>query len=299
MYPTTLFLPLLSRQHRYRTAIPTLQHPPAKPGLPPPTAMQAVISCQVTKCPDSEQEKKDAVNGLTKVLTEVTKKRFGSRVNVKFAYVKPGGGSILASIEQMRKESDKMFKRLKRLKRLEKKLAEVQKESNKLAEAQKEFDKKFETFKLTMQPLEAIAIAIRGRFFSKYKKQTGMTPGHHDAIKRGHIAAHHGDVITDTPLVTSGRVKDTDIYRSPSWISPEQAEPYFNSKIMVEMINKRATMRADFRPGSKPWDVGRQEAFEKVLSFWNNDGSEERRKFEDIDGDGLQEERKWLSIACA
>ncbi|RPA91037.1 hypothetical protein L873DRAFT_1820050, partial [Choiromyces venosus 120613-1] len=36
MHPTTLFLPLLSRQHRYPTAIPTLQHPPAKPGHSPP-----------------------------------------------------------------------------------------------------------------------------------------------------------------------------------------------------------------------------------------------------------------------
>ncbi|RPA89863.1 hypothetical protein L873DRAFT_1822098, partial [Choiromyces venosus 120613-1] len=168
---------------------------------------------------------------------EVTKKPFGSGANAKFAYVNPTGESILGSIERMRLE---------------------------LAEAQKETDKKFETFKLTMQPLEAIAIAMRRRFFSNYRKQTGMTYGHRAAIESGHIAAHHGDVITDTPLAVSRQIKDTDTYRSLYWISPEQAKPYFNSKIMVKMINKRATMQADFRPGSKPWDVGRQEAFEKV-----------------------------------
>ncbi|RPA94754.1 hypothetical protein L873DRAFT_1813779 [Choiromyces venosus 120613-1] len=37
MHPTTLFLPLLSRQHRYPTAIPTLQHPPAKCSHSPPS----------------------------------------------------------------------------------------------------------------------------------------------------------------------------------------------------------------------------------------------------------------------
>ncbi|RPA89854.1 hypothetical protein L873DRAFT_1822078 [Choiromyces venosus 120613-1] len=203
---------------------------------------------------------------------QVKKKSFGSEPNAKLACVNPAGDIILGGIEQLRSE---------------------------LAEAQKEFDKKFEAFKLTMQPLEAITIAIRRRFLSNYRKQAGTTPGHRAAIKGGNIAAHHGDVITDTPLVAGKDIEDTDIYRSLYWISPEQAEPYFNFKIMVKMINKQATMRADFRRGSKPWDVGRQDAFQKVLSFWDNAGSDERRQFEDIDGDGLPEERKWLSIACA
>ncbi|RPA93374.1 hypothetical protein L873DRAFT_67445 [Choiromyces venosus 120613-1] len=196
----------------------------------PPTAIQAVISCRVTECPDSEQEKKDAVDGLKKVLTEVTKESFGSVANPKSAYVNPDGATILHGIEEMiskhadaQTEMDKRFKESD--KRLKEELVKAQKESDeKLAVVQKEF----ETFKLTMQPLEAIAIAIRRRFFSNYRKQAGTTPGHVAAIKGGNIAAHHGDVITDTLLVAGKDIEDTDIYRSLYWISPEQAEPYFS-----------------------------------------------------------------------
>ncbi|RPA88323.1 hypothetical protein L873DRAFT_129047 [Choiromyces venosus 120613-1] len=161
---------------------------------------------------------------------EVTKESFGNVVNPKSAYVNPAGSTILHSIERMiskqagaQKETDKRFKESD--KRLKEEWAEAQKESDeKLAVVQKEF----ETFKLTMQPLEAITIAIRRRFFSNYRKQAGMTPDHRAAIKGGNIAAHHGDVITDTPLMASKDIEDSDIYRSLYWISPEQAKPYFS-----------------------------------------------------------------------
>ncbi|RPB00334.1 hypothetical protein L873DRAFT_1805509 [Choiromyces venosus 120613-1] len=55
-------------------------------------------------------------------------------------------------------------------------------------------------------------------------------------------------------------------------------------------------MLANPRRSSKRWDVGLQEVFEKVLSFFDNACSEEWRKFDDTGGE-LQEKRECLRIA--
>ncbi|RPA95634.1 hypothetical protein L873DRAFT_1792138 [Choiromyces venosus 120613-1] len=64
-------------------------------------------------------------------------------------------------------------------------------------------------------------------------------------------------------------------------MSPERAQRYLDSEIIIKMINKRATMLANTPKRSKPWDVKRQEAFENALSAFDNASNEERRMSED------------------
>ncbi|RPB04684.1 hypothetical protein L873DRAFT_1840413 [Choiromyces venosus 120613-1] len=79
------------------------------------------------------------------------------------------------------------------------------------------------------------------------------------------IAGNHGGLVNDTIFISRGDITDTTMYRHLYWISPQWAKPYLDSEIMVRMINKHAMMVGNPCRSSKLWDVGWQEALEKVL----------------------------------
>ncbi|RPA98996.1 hypothetical protein L873DRAFT_980755 [Choiromyces venosus 120613-1] len=232
---------------------------PAPPSQLPvdPTTTEAVIRCQVTKDRDLELERKCAVNGLWRVTMEVTKECFGTSPNTKFACVNPAEESFLGSVERMRseiaearkdsnkkfaemqKESDKRFEEMqkesdKRCKESDKRFNESEKMINECEKMFKESDKsckemwkELEKLKLTTRPLEPVAIAIRRRFFSLYRRSISQASlGGAATIPTGIIAGNHDDLVTDTTLITRDNITDTAMYRRLYGISPQRAQAY-------------------------------------------------------------------------
>lgn len=71
------------------------------------------------------------------------------------------------------------------------------------------------------------------------------------------------------------------------------------SKIMVAMMNKRATMIANQRRISRKWDKKHQSNFETVLLFFHNATEEEMGMFEKGEPADSPEQKAWSEISVA
>ncbi|KAG0644486.1 hypothetical protein HOY80DRAFT_1028909 [Tuber brumale] len=152
---------------------------------------------------------------------------------------------------------------------MEKKLEE-QKEADQKSGQQKQKQAMIEDWALDMQPLQTIAIGIRMRFFSNYQKLRGeISEDSKKAIRIGNQAAHQGNVITDIGMIEHGHIEDTRTFYELYGIAHNTSQSYIESKGIVKMINKRATMQANPDRFSKKWDKNLQSDFSHILRYFD------------------------------
>ncbi|KAG0132644.1 hypothetical protein HOY82DRAFT_606324 [Tuber indicum] len=211
-----------------------------------------------------------AVQGLRAAARRVQKKRFGELMG--YTYVNPGGSSILKEIQALRTQGEQTAKELGRM----------------------------ADWALTMQPLQSTAIEIRLRFFANYQKLGGARLGDGaKAIRMGNEAAHEGNILTDIIMIRDGHLVDKSVFYELYGIAFDASQPYTKCKGIVEIINKRASMRANPHRFSKPWNVKLQRDFQDILGYFDKAGAQNWEQLEQGTPGSIPERQAWLRITQA
>ena len=177
------------------------------------------------------------IRELRAAINTVQKKRFMGLTSPQFVYVNTRGLTIFEAwhneIEAVRKEGNQRTRRVERKLEEQKKEAEkTKKEAEKTKKEMKKLQKtqkRMQDWASTIQPLEGIAIEIRLRFFANYEKGMGEKSADiTKMIRKGNDAAHTGNVITDTAMISLGHIRNTGLFHELYGITHDTAQCYFS-----------------------------------------------------------------------
>ncbi|KAG0127470.1 hypothetical protein HOY82DRAFT_77815 [Tuber indicum] len=260
----------------------------------PPVAsdhLEALVSCQLRQDKNPDRERMLVVNALKRATKNVEKKLYitGSQSSY-YAYANGGGGRILAEITKLRKASEDQAVKLDSLKK---------EYSAKLEASEKKLSSIVE-WAATMKPIQGVGISIRKRFFHNYMKSVGMASAkRYQAIRQANKVAHRGDFQTDTLLTTLGHLPHTRAFKDLYGVPHKRAEYYMKSNMIINIINKRATMIANRRRISRKWDEQLQSDFENIILFFHHASEEEWGRFEKDEAGESPEKKAWFRISLA
>ncbi|PUU72715.1 hypothetical protein B9Z19DRAFT_1069562 [Tuber borchii] len=148
-----------------------------------------------------------------------------------------------------------------------------------------------------MESLQETAIAIRLRYIINYcelvkrKIAGGLT-----TVLYGNYAPHNGNVVMDSVLVVCGYITDPGIIPELYEINQLDAPAYSESAMMVEMINKRATIQLNPDRYSQGWSKTKQKEFERVLRYFNYASTADWKRFEEKKVGRLPAMKAWWKI---
>jgi len=229
--------------------------------------VEALVACQVPGYPDPVVEKTFAVHQPHAACRDVTKKSFDEG----YTYVNKHGCLILEKLRTLEEEQ-----------------------------------KRHSKWMLTMEPLRETAVAVRLRFWHHFVKSIGndvnspdtisTTSSDRNDVPTGNRAAHEGNFLTNSALFSQGYLTDTSTFHILYGVPLLNCEQYFSkftnpfmkiiltnsieSKRMVEMFDKRASMLANPSRYTREWAAPEQADFDTVLAFFRTADEENRRKLE-------------------
>jgi len=179
--------------------------PPILPLQPLVTdRIRALITCEVTRDENTEDEIMFSVRGLIAATMKVEKHRFGGLKSSQYIYANKRGLCFKENVEARFNDLQR------RIKALEERLQQI------------------EDGKSTMQPLQPTAIGICCRFFANYRKWNGGKPvdGDMEDMNTGNEDLQGGNIMIDYALIRHGHMDDPHTFHEIYGITHDTAKPY-------------------------------------------------------------------------